>query len=149
MFFSGYTLLYNTRCTPSNHISSPDITCATPTPAWDQILKDANVDKDKDKGSDKEGSGTPKEGRSRMHRDAHVLECSALLAIPPVERVCELMQTLSSLAMELPSSGFRYGLATAASSGYMKVINLSHIITTIVIIIIIIIIIITSIVIII
>ena len=33
------------------------------------------------------------------------------------------MQTLSSLAMELPSSGFRYGLATAASNGYMKVVE--------------------------
>ena len=86
-----------------------------------QILKDANVDRDKDKGSDKEG--TPRESRSKMNKDAHVLECSALLAIAPVERVCELMQTLSSLAMELPSSGFRYGMATASSNGYMKVVE--------------------------
>ena len=50
-----------------------------------------------------------------------MLECSAKLAIAPLEKICELMQLLSSLAMELPSCGFRYGLAIAGNSNYMKV----------------------------
>ncbi len=85
-----------------------------------RVLKEAN--NERDKGSDK-GVDKGSEKGSENGGKGHVLECSAQLAIGPLERVCELMQTLSSLAMELPSCGFRYGLATAASAGYMKVVE--------------------------
>ena len=39
--------------------------------------------------------------------------CVPSNAVVYVENVCENMQMLSSLAMKLPSCGFRYGLATA------------------------------------
>ena len=63
--------------------------------------------------------------KERESEDAHVLECSAKLAVAPLEKICELMQLLSSYAMELPSCGFRYGLAIAGNSNYMKVKALS------------------------
>jgi hypothetical protein len=77
-----------------------------------KIIKDTEAKRkkgDKEKEKEKEGE------------DAHVLECSAKLAIAPLEKICELMQLLSSYAMELPSCGFRYGLAIAGNSNYMKV----------------------------
>lgn len=79
-----------------------------------KIVKDTEAkrkkgDKDREKDRDREGE------------DPYVLECSAKLAIAPLEKICELMQLLSSYAMELPSCGFRYGLAIAGNSNYMKV----------------------------
>ena len=69
-----------------------------------------------------------KKGKEESHDkdkdvDPFVLECSAKLAIAPLEKICELMQLLSSYAMELPSCGFRYGLAIAGNSSYMKVVE--------------------------
>ena len=57
------------------------------------------------------------------NNEPFTLECSAKLAIIPLEKICELMQLLSSYAMELPSCGFRYGLAIAGSSNYMKIVE--------------------------
>ena len=57
------------------------------------------------------------------NNDPFVLECSAKLAINPLEKICELMQLLSSYAMELPSCGFRYGLAVAGNANYMKIVE--------------------------
>ena len=83
-----------------------------------KIVKDTEPKKrkgDKDREKDKEKE------RDREGEDPYVLECSAKLAIAPLEKICELMQLLSSYAMELPSCGFRYGLAIAGNSNYMKV----------------------------
>lgn len=69
----------------------------------------------------KKRKGDKERERREEGEDSFVLECSAKLAIAPLEKICELMQLLSSLAMELPSCGFRYGLAIAGNSNYMKV----------------------------
>ena len=79
-----------------------------------KIIRDTEAKKSKkgkEEGHDKEGT------------EPFVLECSAKLAIAPLEKICELMQLLSSYAMELPSCGFRYGLAIASNSSYMKVVE--------------------------
>ena len=83
-----------------------------------KIVKDTEAKKrkgDKDREKDRE------KDKDREGEDHYVLECSAKLAIAPLEKICELMQLLSSYAMELPSCGFRYGLAIAGNSNYMKV----------------------------
>ena len=83
-----------------------------------KILKDTDSKRrkgDRDREKDRESR------EKREEEEPFVLECSAKLAIVPLEKICELMQLLSSLAMELPSCGFRYGLAIAGNSNYMKV----------------------------
>lgn len=72
---------------------------------------------------DTEKKGRKGELEKEKDSEQFLCECSAHLAVAPLERVCELMQTLSSLAMELPSCGFRYGLATAGHASYMKVVE--------------------------
>jgi hypothetical protein len=48
---------------------------------------------------------------------------SAQNAVAELEVVCETMQNLSTLAMKLPGCGFRYGLATAVHTTYMKTVE--------------------------
>lgn len=86
-----------------------------------QLYKIIKETESKKKKGERERDRERERERREEGEDSFVLECSAKLAIGPLEKICELMQLLSSLAMELPSCGFRYGLAIAGNSNYMKV----------------------------
>jgi len=51
--------------------------------------------------------------------------CEATLSLPPLEKICEAMQSLASAAMNLPSCGSRYGLSAAKNSSFMKLVEAS------------------------
>lgn len=51
--------------------------------------------------------------------------CEATLALPPLEKICEAMQSLASAAMNLPSCGSRYGLSAAKNTSFMKLVESS------------------------
>lgn len=51
--------------------------------------------------------------------------CEATLSLPPLEKICEAMQSLASAAMNLPSCGSRYGLSAAKNPSFMKLVESS------------------------
>jgi hypothetical protein len=51
--------------------------------------------------SDDDGDDDGDDDENGLFLPEGAIECSSQLAISPLERVCELMQTLSSLAMEV------------------------------------------------
>lgn len=62
-------------------------------------------------------------GKKKKKIDMTMHECTARLAAPHLERLCDRVQRLSMMAMQLPSTGMRYGLAVARSSEFMRLVE--------------------------
>ena len=87
---------------------------SSPLPGRSKFLSDSESE---DEGEERE-EGT--EGDGIGARCYNLEELSAKQAVEPLESICEHLQLLAAKAMELPSCGSRYGMATARSTAFVE-----------------------------
>jgi len=91
---------------------------SSPLPGRSKAVSESESEDESEDESESEGES--EEGGGAGMRRYNLEELSAKQAVEPLESICEHLQLLAAKAMELPSCGSRYGMATARSTAFVE-----------------------------